>query len=229
MGEVIYILWLIVRWTLTLLGLGFSVWVMYRSLRRSDEPRLLVLKWLFTAGVLAMIYWVVGPMISKGDMMAAFMGVPLSAACGVALAAIWRKNIAGLIANPFASLYDGGDQELEPKPFYAIAISKRKRGKYREAVSLIRAQLERFPNDFEGQFLIAEIQAENLNDVPGAEVTIQRICNQGGHPPKTIAYALTALADWHLKFTVDRDAARQDLEKIIELFPDSEVSVIAAQ
>ena len=50
-----------------------------------------------------------------------------------------------------------------------------------------------------------------------------------GPPPGNVALALNSLADWHLKYGQDREAARQDLEKIIELFPDSEMSARAAQ
>jgi hypothetical protein len=77
--------------------------------------------------------------------------------------------------------------------------------------------------------LLAEIQAENLNDLPGAETTIQRLCNQPGHPPQSVALALNFLADWHLKYGQDREAARQALEQIIARFPDSELSARAAQ
>jgi hypothetical protein len=77
--------------------------------------------------------------------------------------------------------------------------------------------------------LLAEIQAENLNDLPGAEITIQRLCDQPGHPPRNIALALNTLADWHLKFAQDRDAARKDLQKIVDSFPGTELALAAAQ
>src|SRR5258708_25535776 len=83
--------------------------------------------------------------------------------------------------------------------------------------------------NFEGIMFLAELQAENLNDVPGAEITIHRLCAQPGHSPVNIAYALNRLADLHLNLHKDRDAAQRDLEKIIELFPDTEMSHPAAQ
>ena len=144
------------------------------------------------------------------------------------LTVIWRHNIADLIAKPFAALYDGGSQEPIPHPAYSVAQSNQKRGKYLEAVAEIRKQLERFPTDVEGQLLMAQIQAEDLKDMPAAELTIQRFCDQPGHAPQNIAFALYSMADWHLKIAQDREAARRDLEKIIELFPESEFALGAA-
>ena len=121
----------------------------------------------------------VAPMVWDGALQAV-VGMHLVAACGLVLAAIWRHAIAGIIARPFASIYDGGNRELEPHPLYSMAQAKRNRGKYDEAMAEIRRQLEKFPTDFDGQMLLAEIQAEDLNDLPAAEITIQRLCQQPG-------------------------------------------------
>ncbi len=93
----------------------------------------------------------------------------------------------------------------------------------------IRKQLERFPADVEGQLLLAQIQAEDLNDLPAAELTIQHFCEQPGHAPQNIAFALYSMADWYLALRRDREAAQRHLEKIIELLPGSEVALGAAQ
>jgi tetratricopeptide (TPR) repeat protein len=76
--------------------------------------------------------------------------------------------------------------------------------------------------------LIAQIQAEDLKDLPGAELTIDHFCAQPGHAPQNIVFALYSLADWHLQITKDRDAARRHLERIIEMFPESEFALGAA-
>ena len=115
-----------------------------------------------------------------------------------------------------------------PHPAYSVAQSKQKQGKYLEAVAEIRKQLDRFPTDVEGQLLLAQIQAEDLKDLPAAELTIQRFCEQPGHAPQNIVFALYSLADWHLKIAQDREAAQRDLERIIELFPESEFALGAA-
>src|ERR1035441_4788200 len=215
---------------IVLLTIGLSAigWFMVRCLKRSDDPARLIFKWVLTGGVVGCLVWVVGPMVSRGDYAAAFIGVPMTAAAGIVLTIIWRHNIANMIAKPFSDLYDGGSQEPIPHPAYSVGQSKQKQGKYMEAVAEIRKQLERFPTDVEGQLLIAQIQAEDLKDMPAAELTIQRFCDQPGHAPQNIAFALYSLADWHLKIGQDREAARRDLERIIELFPGSEFALGAA-
>ncbi len=210
------------------IALGAIGWFMFRCLKRTDDPARLIFKWILTGGVIACMIWVVGPIVGKGDHAAAFVGVPLTAVVGLALAIIWRHNIADLVAKPFASLYDGGSQEPIPHPAYSVAQSRQKQGKYLEAVTEARKQLDRFPTDVEGQLLIAQIQAEDLKDLPAAELTIQRLCEQPGHAPQNIVFALYSLADWHLQITQDREAARRHLEKIIELFPESEFALGAA-
>jgi tetratricopeptide (TPR) repeat protein len=77
--------------------------------------------------------------------------------------------------------------------------------------------------------MLAEIQAGHLNDLSGARTTIERFCNQPGHAPQSIAAALNQMADWHLKYGQDLEAARQSLEEIIERLPESEQSQLAAQ
>ena len=219
----------IVRGTVLLaLALSAVGWCMVRCLKRSDDPARLIFKWILTAGVIGFLLRVVGPIVAEGGYVGAFAGIPLTAVCGLVLAIIWRHNLADLVAKPFTALYDGGSQEPIPHPAYSVAQSNQKRGKYLEAVAEIRKQLDRFPTDVEGQLLLAQIQAEDLKDLPAAELTIQRFCEQPGHAPQNITFALYSMADWHLKITQDREAARRDLEKIIELFPESEFALGAA-
>jgi len=207
-----------------------AAWLLFRSLRRSENQALLILKWILTVLVGLLLVKEAAPMAdphSKG--LAAYDGIVLAALCGVALVVLWGRSIPAALARPIESLFTGGDREPEAAPSYSIARAKRKRGQYAEALAEIRSQLARFPTDIEGQLLLAELQAEDLNDLQGAEVTIHRLCNQKGHPPGSVAHALNTLADWHLKYAQDRDAARLDLEKIIALSPDSQLSALAAQ
>lgn len=199
-------------------------------LKRSQQPARLIVKWIFTALIVAVILGVVMPMADpEKNGVGAYDGIVLGFFCAIVLVVIWRHSIAGIIAKPFGALYDGGSQEVERRPLYSIAKAKRNRGHYTEAVAEIRRQLEQFPRDVEGQLMLAEIQAENLNDLPGAEVTIHRLCAQPGHSQRSVALALNSLADWHLKYGQDREAAKQDLEKILTLMPDSELAMLASQ
>jgi tetratricopeptide (TPR) repeat protein len=222
--------WEFVRGMVILLGFGGLLgWLIVHSVVRAEDPPRMIFKWILTAGVVgAMIKFVV-PLVGQGGYTGAFGGIPATAACGVALAAIWRHNLGALIAKPFGSLYDGGDLPPEPHPAYSVAQARQKQGRYLEAISEIRQQLDRFPTDLEGQLLLAQIQAENLTDLPGAELTIQRLCAQPGHAPRNIAFALYSMADWHLAVGRDIEAARGALQKILELLPETEYALGAAQ
>ncbi len=149
-------------------------------------------------------------------------------AIGVVLSIAWAPHVGEWLARPLTALLDGGSSAPEPQPLYSIAIAKRKKGQFNEAVFAIHEQLKKFPNDVTGQMMLAEIQAENLNDLPGAEVTIQRLCAQSGHAPQAIALALTGLADWQLKYGQDVEAARASFEAIIERLPETEQARLAA-
>lgn len=202
---------------------------MFRSFKKSEERASLIIRWILTAVVLGFMVRVVAPTVAEGGYGGAFGGIPLAAVSGLVLAIIWRHSIASIIAQPFGDLYDGGSEPVTPRPLYSAAQAQRKLGHYDQAIAKIRAELAKFPNDFEGQLMIAEIQAENLHDLSAADLTVQRLLNQPGHAPQNIALALNSMADWQLKYVKDHEAARQCLEKIIELLPDSEMAALAAQ
>jgi tetratricopeptide (TPR) repeat protein len=209
------------------LAMAFG-WVVWRSIKKSEDPARTAFKWLLTLGILLYIRFSVFPMADKGGM-AAFSAVASCMICALVMFITWRIEIGSIVAKPFASLYDGGDQPPEPTPFYSIARARQKQGRYADAVEEIRKQLERFPTDFEGHMLMAEIQAQDLKDLAAAETTIQTLCAQPGHAPKNIAFALYSLADWHLKYAQDRDAARRAFEQVITLLPDTEFALSASQ
>jgi tetratricopeptide (TPR) repeat protein len=213
---------------LLLIVLGFAGWVLIRSLKRSDAPTKLVFKWIFTGLVIGYFFVVAAPAGQKGGYDAIY-AIIVTLVCGFAMAITWRHSIIDLIANPLASLYDGGREEIEPKPYYSVALSKRKLNRPFEAIAAVREQLAKFPNDFEGISLLASIQAEDTKDLPGAEITFDHFCDRLEAPPRQVAAAWTQMADWHLKLAQDVDSARASLEKIIAKFPGSAVSLAAAQ
>lgn len=199
------------------------------TVRKAEDPARMVFKWVLTAIIVGYIVIVVAPTVGKGDYAAAFVGIPSMAVCGLALAIIWGQFLGSLVAKPFGAIYDGGNVPPEPRPAYSVAQARQKRGEYLQAVVEIRKQLERFPTDFEGHILLAQVQAEDLKDLPAAELTIQRLCAQPGHAPKNIAFALYSMADWQLKIGRDREAARRNFERVIQLLPGTEFALAAAQ
>lgn len=203
-------------------------WLIWRSIKRSDDPPRILFKWIVTlvlvGGFVLIIVFFGGPSYAS-----AFTVPFLCVGLGVAMSLLWAPHLAANLAKPITSLFDGGDREPDPQPYYSAALARRNKGHYQEALQEVRKQLDRFPTDVTGQMLLAEIQAENLNDVPGAAITLQRFCHQPGHAPKNYAYALNLLADWQLKFHQDPAAAREALEQIIQRFPDTELAQLAAQ
>lgn len=199
---------------------ALACWKIVGMIYRSENRPQLIIKWLVSGFLCYGIYRAayVGP-----------LGLLIGIVLGLILGVMWARDIGNMIANPFSSLYDGGDQELDERPLYAMAEARRKRGDYLGAVKETNIQLVRFPTDFTGLMLLAEIQAENLKDLPSAKEVIERILDTKGESPKNLAFALNRLADWQLKIGMDQPAARTTIERIANLLPDSEQAQLAFQ
>jgi tetratricopeptide (TPR) repeat protein len=210
------------------LGAGIIAWILYQWLKKSDDPPRLISKWVITAVMGSITAWVAASN-RTGGYGAAFIIAIACAVCGIVLGITWGSNIAEFLGKPLTNLFDGGDQEIIPQPFYSIAEAKRKQGKYRESVAEIHKQLARFPGDFAGMLMLAEIQAEHLNDLPGAQVTIERLLQESERNPVNLSLALNRLADWQLKLAQDPDSARATLERVVQLFPETEQAYLATQ
>jgi TolA-binding protein len=177
--------------------------------------------------------WVAGGSLARSgggfDPATAITVAIASAICGIVLGITWATNIAGILAKPLTSLFDGGNQEIEPQPLYSIAEARRKQGKYLEAVAEVRKQLARFPGDYAGMMMLADIQAEDLKDLTSAQITVERVLSEPEQTPNHVAAALNRLADWHLKLGQDPDSARAALEQIIQSLPETEHAYHATQ
>ncbi|HEX9045860.1 MAG TPA: tetratricopeptide repeat protein [Verrucomicrobiae bacterium] len=204
----------------TLVTLGLVGWGCVRMLRRSYNPLKIVLKVSFTLPFAIGCIWFAHTLGPWGPFLIVFMGVILSI--------MWTPHIGEWLASPITGLFDGGHEPPDRKPVYSIAKTKRNRGKPHEAIIEIRRQLEQFPNDFEGIMFLARVQAEDLNDLPGAEVTLNHFCDQPEAPERQAAAALTQLADWQMKIA-DVDSARAALQKIITKYPGTETALQAEQ
>lgn len=219
----------IAHWALLVFLAGVVFWLFWRTFRKSHEPMALALKWITTAPVVYVIIKVVIPNFAAGGQNAIFGGLFVMLFCGVVLAILWVGSLVDVVSKQFGALFDGGDTPPEPKPYYSIAIAKRKRNKPLEAVLAIREQLAKFPNDYEGIQLLAHIQAEDLKDLPAAEATINHYCEWDKAPPQQVAAALTQLADWYLKFFHDAFSAQRAIQQIVEKYPDTDLALVAKQ
>src|SRR4051794_34053965 len=101
--------------------LAFVVWLGWRTLKQSDEPGVLILKWVFS--VITFIPVIFLARYLKGlfeggvvDYLGAYIGGGSMAVIGLVYAIIWRGSIVAMIAKPFTMIYDGGGGELEARP-----------------------------------------------------------------------------------------------------------------
>ncbi len=213
----------IIRGTVLLvLSIVMVGWIMWRWLKGSgDDAGRLISKWVITVVLILMGF----TLVSGSGQAAPILAVPFAIIIGL----IWTPNVGAFLASPLTGLFDGGGQEVEPQAFYSIAETQRQKGNFRGAIAEIQKQLALFPNDYTGMMLLAAIQAEDLNDVAAAEVTVERLVQQSGTPFPGLATALNQLADWHLKYGQDPDSARLALEKVIALFPDTQYFRLASQ
>ncbi|MFN7141249.1 MAG: tetratricopeptide repeat protein [Limisphaerales bacterium] len=201
--------------------------MMWRALKRSDDPGRLIWKLGITGFLLVVLIGAIFPVVAKFDYTSAAM-IPYVAAIAIIIGLIWAPSWASMLVSPITGAIDGGIADGEVTPQYSIAEAKRVRGQYNEAALECRKQLERFPTDLRLQLLLAEIQAEHLNDLQAAESIVMHISQQK-HSAANIFSAFLQLADWHLKMANDPDSARQTLERIISMFPESQFAQTAAQ
>jgi tetratricopeptide (TPR) repeat protein len=221
---------------LSVIGLAFLCWLFWRGLKQSDNPAGILLKCIFTILLITgefffarSIIRLLGPGEPEANIGPALALVLSLAACGVILGVLWTPQISGLILSPITSLFDGGNTPLEPKPYYSIAIAKRKRNKPLESIVIIRQQLARFPNDFEGIMLLANIQAEDLKDLPSAEITLNHFCEWEKAPPRQVSAALAQIADWYLKYFQDASSAGAALQRVVDKYPGTELALAARE
>lgn len=193
----------------------------WRLFKKSEDPVRILVKLTITGLVMIFLFTT----ITGFGVYAAI----IAAGLGVFLGALWAPHIGALLARPFTAMFDGGDTQVEERPFYSIAEARRKFGRHPEAIAEIRKQLSKFPQDFQGWMMLAEIYWESYKDLENAKSCIEEILSHGTHTPKNIAYALTRLGEWHLALGRDRAEAVAAFRQIIERFPDTELAHNAEQ
>ncbi len=150
-------------------------------------------------------------------------------ALGIAfLGGWWTLGLAALVLlGPMAGAAPSLLAKRKMPPMYARAIARIKFGKYNEAEQEIIRELEKREDDFEGWLMLAELYANQFHDLSEAEQTVLEICD---HPKTTapqLSIALQRLADWHLKFGGDPDAARRALQMLCDLLRGTHLARMA--
>ena len=198
-----------------------------RALRNAEGPWRILFQCAATIFIIYFEFKVAKPAFAQGGGDSMF-GLATTLILGLALNILWRNAIIDFICSPLTSLLTGGNEVADKKPLYSAAIARRNRAQYYEAIAGVRKQLDKFPNDLEGVLLLAGIQAENMKDLPAAEITVNRFCARTTTAPTAATIALTQLADWHLT-VADTDSARAVFEKIVERFPSTKAAMLAEQ
>lgn len=214
--------------TTLIIGASLVLWFVWHTIKKSHDPGRILFKWTISFIFLIALV-VLGAKLGAFGYAGAFIGPITAAIFGIILAILWAPHLGAVLAKPITSFYDGGDEEPEIRPFYSIARAKQKRGKFDEAIAEVHRQLERFPTDYEGWMLLAEIHAQDLKDNLSAQDCLEEILRQPGHTARNITYTLNRSADWHLELGGDRVAAQAALEEITRRFPDSEHAHAASQ
>jgi hypothetical protein len=172
----------------------------------------------------------------EGDARADFKALCLTSLIGMILPAagitfLGGWAIIGLAATsmlaPIAGYAPSILRTQKLPPMYARAVAKMKFGKYSEAEWVIIQELEKCEDDFEGWMMLADLYANQFNNMVEAEQTILEICDQPRTTPSQVSIALHRLADWYLKISQDPDAARRALQTICERMPGTHLARMA--
>lgn len=207
-------------WLVVLPALGFAG---YRSLHRSDEPAKLAAIWVISAVLILLVRGMIASR-TGGPFLPLFVIIP-----AVFLGVMWAPTFGRLVAKPLTDTFTGDGEAAEQKPFYFLAEGKKRQGLLDEALAEIRKQLEQFPGDLEGYMMMATLQAQDKHDMAAARATLEELLAQPSLPSQAAVAALHAMADWELQIARNTPAARAALERVIQLFPDSQFAHAARQ
>lgn len=210
--------------------MSLAAWLLYRKITmvEEDEFGFQVFRWTLAANAfLAMIWWAV-PLVVMGGL-AALAGLLGLVAGGIVIGLCITPTLIGSVAGLVTGDMDGSNEPQKQTPTYSLALARRNRGEPLKALELIEAQLEKFPGDFEGMMLIAEIHAYDLRNLPAACEALEDLLEHGEFPPGRKSAILTTMADWELEIGKNPEAAHRAFERIVGLFPNTELAHKAEQ
>ena len=219
-----------------LIGFGGVGWIFWHWVVRGDLPVGTRFKLIFSLALVIGEILFVGSMTGllhggglEGDFGSAFMVAGSLAVFGFIMSLVWTPQIASFFVGLLMSGMDGGKLPPQAKPYYSVAVAKRKRHKPLEAVDVIREYLAKNPDDFDGVMLLANIQAEDLKDLASAEMTVNRFCEWEQAPVEQVAAALGQLTDWRLKFYQEASATKAELQRVVEKYPGTSAAFAARE
>jgi len=181
----------IIRGTVFLiLGIALIGFVFWWMLKNSEDPQKFIFRSVLTVVLVLPMFWFA---LKTGPLAPA-----IAAVAGLIATFIWGSTVGGLLARPFGNLLAGGDEPPERKPVYSVAQAHRAKNHFTEALAAVRAQLEIFPNDYQGVLLLAQIYAEDFKDLPEAREVIQMFAVGNQESRVNVTNAWLQMADWYV-------------------------------
>jgi hypothetical protein len=159
----------------------------------------------------------------------AFMVGGSFAAFGLVMSIVWTPQISSSLVGLLMSGMDGGKLPPQARPYYSIAMAKRKRHQPLEAVDVVRDHLAKYPDDFDGVMLLANIQADDLKDLLSAEATVKHFCESEQATAEQVAAALAQVTDWRLKVYDEISATKAGLRRVIQKYPGTPAAFAARE
>ncbi|MBO56736.1 MAG: hypothetical protein CMO62_03345 [Verrucomicrobiales bacterium] len=216
--------WAFLLFGVLLIPLLYFIWKQIKN--PNNDPVKVIVRWVIT--LMAVFFVFYGPAQSGGGIGLIFV-LLLMIPCLVLIGLMWAPAIGNWVASPITNAMTGDSRESYNKPEYGIAIARRKRGRYVEAIEAIDVQLAKYPGNLDGLMLKATIEAENLGDLSAAAATIQETLSDQGQLNYRLPVALNKMAEWQLTIAGDSDAARRTLQQIRTAQPNSQAAQLAAQ
>lgn len=212
-----------------LLFLAGGLFLMHRLSGRDDQRMFDAGgRWAIT-GVLAVVVALVGRMAAGGGLVGAVIGLVAMIPAMVILAIIWVPSLVDAALSGLTGALTGGKEEVEPRPYYFRARAHRKKGELSVALAEIDAELQKFPMDWEGTSLKAEILVQDQKDVPAALGVLMAFEAQSELPKAALNNSRFLRADLLQNTVLDLPGAVAVLETIVQDGPNSEAGRIAGQ
>src|SRR6516225_7274065 len=82
------------------------VWFILRTIRRAEDPKVMIVKWILTVPVSLLCLFSVSIFGPVGPFVIVF--------CAIIISIIWTPHLAAGMAKPITSLFDGGTEEPDP-------------------------------------------------------------------------------------------------------------------
>lgn len=215
----------VLEWIAGLAALGWFVWW---RLREDEQGGVGFVVKCAASSFIVWIFLRYGVAWFREGGLTAVVGLGAGMSSALALGIVWREELMGVFTGFFGGFYEN-NTPVEPKPYYAHAEARRMAGDIPGAVAAVRAELEKFPQDYEGRMKLAALLAEHSEDLAGALAVIEDTLQLPGLKPSQTAYALNTAADWHLKFARNSESARQCVERIAALLPGTDAALHAEQ